>query len=177
MMAKRASSAVGIRRRVDLDVEDADSAERADDRYLVVVAPPPAAEDGGEAYLLAGLLIGAALGAVVGLFRAPRSGEETRRQVLSRLPGNAGDTLATARRQVLARLPGRAGDPAAEPTAAESTTAKPAAAGLAGPPPSNATAAALDPLAQVAQYEAPPVRTDAPAPYHADTEPPPPQTP
>lgn len=89
-MAKRASSAAAIRRRVDRDIEDADDAESADDRYLVVVAPPPAAEDSGEVYLLAGLLIGAALGAAVGLFFAPRSGEETRRQVLSRLPGNAG---------------------------------------------------------------------------------------
>lgn len=165
-MAKRAKESAGSRR-ANLDWEDANADERDEDRYLVIVAPPPAAEDGGEAYLLAGLLVGAALGAVVGLFMAPRSGEETRKQIMDRLPGNAGETLQATRRQVLRRLPGGAGE----------TPAPPEGTGSAGPPALNTTPAALDPLAQVTQYEAPPVRTDAPAPYHTDTEPAPPQTP
>jgi hypothetical protein len=163
-MAKRAKESAASRR-MNLDLEDAD--ERDEDRYLVVVAPPPTAEGGGEAYLLAGLLVGAALGAVVGLFLAPRSGEETRKQLVDRLPGNAGETLQATRRQVLRRLPGGAGE----------TPATPEEAGPAGPPALNTTPAALDPVAQVTQYEAPPVRTDAPAPYRTETEPAPPQTP
>jgi hypothetical protein len=164
-MAKRAKESA-VSRRATLDLED-DNMESVDDRYLVVVAPPPAAEDSGDAYLLAGLLVGAALGAVVGLFMAPRSGEETRRQITDRLPGNAGETLQATRRQVLRRLPGGAGE---TPATAEGT-------GPASPPALIKTPAALDPLAQVTHYAAPPVRTDAPAPYHAETEPAPPQTP
>jgi hypothetical protein len=155
-----------VSHRVDLALEDTNGDERADDRYLVVVAAPPVREDTGEAYMLAGLVLGAALGAVVGLFLAPRSGDETRRQVLGRLPGNVGDTFADVQRQIRQRLPGQAADTAAEPGAAGSDAA-----------PVNAPPGALDPVAQVTQYEAPPVRTDAPAPYHADTEPTPPSPP
>lgn len=63
-------------------------------------------------------------------------------------------------------LPGQAGATPAEPAATRP-----------GPLPANVTAADVDPVAQVEQYEAPPVRTDAPAPYHADSEPAPRQTP
>lgn len=152
-----------VSRRVDLDLEDTDGEDRADDRYLVVVAAPPTPADNGEGYLLAGLVLGAALGAVVGLFLAPRSGEETRRQVLRRLPQNMGDTLAGMPQQVRRRLPGQPADSGAAASGDQPLV-----------PPANAPPGALDPVAQVAQYEAPPVRTDAPAPYRTGTNPEPP---
>jgi len=132
-----------VSRPVALDVEDVDS-----DRYVMLVAPPAQAESGAE-YLLAGLLVGAVIGAAVGLFMAPRRGDDTRRQLLSRLPGNLGaaadtwpDEAAQAAEEVIQKVP----------------------------MPSQASPAALDPVAQVTQYQDPPVRTTAPAPYTADTE-------
>ncbi len=119
------------------------------ERYVMLAAPPAQAESGAE-YLLAGLLVGAVIGAAVGLFMAPRRGEDTRRQLLSRLPGNLGDAAGTGH------------------DAAEQVTQKVLM-------PSQATPAALDPVAQVAQYQAPPVRDTAPAPYTAGPEAPAPR--
>jgi len=131
-----------VRRPVALDVEGVDS-----DQYVMLVTPPAQAEGGAE-YLLAGLLVGAVIGAAVGLFMAPRRGEDTRRQLLSRLPGNLGEAADTWH------------DEAGQ--AAEEVIQK-------VPVPSQASPAALDPVAQVTQYQDPPVRATAPAPYTADT--------
>ena len=132
-----------VSRPVALGVEDGDS-----DRYVMLVAPPAQAESGAE-YLLAGLLVGAVIGAAVGLFLAPRRGEDTRRQLLSHLPGKLGEAADTGHD---------------EAEKATETVAQ------AMPVPSQATPAALDPVAQVTQYQAPPVRDNAPAPYTADTD-------
>src|SRR5689334_7426307 len=115
-MAKRAAQPV-VSRRVDLDLEDGDNAGR----YVLTVAPAPA-EDDGAGYLIAGLVLGTLLGAAVGLFLAPRSGDETRRTLLNRLPGSLGE-------------------PAEEPE-----VKLPAANTEAVPTPTNATSAALDPV-------------------------------
>jgi len=128
-----------VRRRSDLEDGDA----RIDDRYVVLAAPPPP-QDSGAGYLIAGLLIGTVVGAAVGLFLAPRSGDETRQQVRARLPGGVGVAVEE--------------EAAAVQAAVQDTV----------PPPSNATPAALDPVAQVEQYGAAPVRTDAPAPYSTE---------
>jgi hypothetical protein len=145
-MAKRAAQPV-VSRRVDLDLEDGDNAGR----YVLTVAPAPA-EDDGAGYLIAGLVLGTLLGAAVGLFLAPRSGEETRRTLLNRLPGSLGE-------------------PAEEPAGE-----LPAANTEAVPTPTNATSAALDPVAQVEQYQEPPARETAP-PYTAGQSAPPSNTP
>jgi len=137
-----------VSRPVALDAEDGDSG-----RYVMLVAPPAQAESGAE-YVLAGLLVGAVVGAVVGLFMAPRQGEETRRQLLSRLPGSLGETADTGHDEA--------------DQVAEQVTQK-------VPVPSQASPAALDPVAQVAQYQAPPVRDTAPAPYTAGPEAPAPR--
>lgn len=138
-MAKTVTPLV-VRRRADLGEEDGS----IDDRYVVMVAPPPPA-DSGTGYLIAGLVLGTVLGAAVGLFLAPRSGEETRRQLQARLPGGLGEAVV------------------------ESATAATAAVQNVVPSPSNATPAALDPVAQVTQYQAAPVQTDAPAPQSTDS--------
>lgn len=132
-MAKTALP-LAVRRRVD--VEEGDPS--IDDRYVVMLAPPPP-QDSGTGVLLAGMLVGAVIGAAVGLFLAPRSGEETRWQVARRLPGGLGEAIA-------------------DQAEAATETVKHSA-----PPPSNATPAALDPVAQVAQYQAPPVSTVVPS--------------
>ncbi len=141
-MAKKTTAQV-VSRPIAMDVEGVDS-----DRYVVLVKPPAPADSGLE-YLLAGLLVGAAIGAAVGLFMAPRRGEDTRRQLLSRLPGNLGgaaDDWQDATDQVA--------DTADVPV----------------PVPSGVSPAALDPVAQVAQYQTPPVGDSAPAPYTAGTD-------
>lgn len=142
-MAKSAPPLV-VRRRVDLDELDGN----VDDRYVVMAAPPPP-DEGGAVYLIAGLLVGAVIGAAVGLVLAPRSGEATRQQLLNRLPGGLGEAVA------------------------EEAAAAVAAVEQAAPPlsPSNATAAGLDPVAQVTQYQAPPVPA-GPGPYQTDAAPP-----
>jgi hypothetical protein len=128
-----------IRRRSDLEEGD----ERIDDRYVVLAAPPPPA-DSGAGYLIAGLLVGAVLGAAVGLFLAPRSGAETLRQMRARLPGGLSEAVEEG---------------------ADSVTS---AVTNVVPPPTNAPAPALDPVAQVAQYGAAPVQFDGPAPYRTN---------
>jgi len=137
-MAKTTATPPVVRRRVDLEEGD----EIVDDRYVVVVAPQPQDSDAG--YLIAGLLLGTVIGAAVGLFLAPRSGEEIRQQLKSRLPGGLGEAVED-----------------------HAEAAKEAVKNVV-PAPSNATPAALDPVAQVTQYQAPPVRTTAPAPYSTD---------
>jgi len=138
-MAKTTATPLAVRRRVDVEEDDAN----IDDRYVVLrAAPPPDDSDAG--YLIAGLLLGAVLGAAVGLFLAPRSGEEIRQQLKSRLPGGLGEAVED-----------------------HAEAAKEAVKNVV-PAPSNATPAALDPVAQVTQYQAPPVRTTAPAPYSTD---------
>jgi len=146
-MAKQTTQRV-VSRPVALDVADVDS-----DRYVMLVTPPAQAESGAE-YLLAGLVVGAVVGAAVGLFMAPRRGEDTRRQLLSRLPGNLGE---------------------AADNWSEDAGAVVDKVASAVPTPTQATPAALDPVAQVAQYQTPPVRDTAPAPYTADTEAPAPR--
>jgi len=152
-MPKQTTARV-VSRPVALDVEDVDS-----DRYVMLVTPPAPAESGAE-YLLAGLLVGAMVGAAVGLFMAPRRGEETRRQLLSRLPGNLGEAADTWQDDAQAVV-----DTVADKVAS------------AVPAPNQATPAALDPVAQVTQYQAPPERSTAPAPYTAETESPAPHPP
>jgi len=130
-MAKRATHPV-VSHPVDLG-------DGADDRYVVMVAPPPA-EDDGLGYVLAGLVLGTVLGAAVGLFLAPRSGTETRSALQRHLPGGLGVA------------------PAAQPDDEAAPDLR------VGPVPSQATPAALDPVAQVAQYQTPPPGDAAP-PY------------
>lgn len=141
-MAKPDATPV-VRRRVALDLAEGDAA----DRYVVLAAPPVKQADDETGYLLAGLLLGAALGAAVGLFLAPRSGEETRQAIKSRLP-----------------LVGEG--------AAEDAEAAPGSEPSAIPAPTNAPAGALDPVAQVAQYQTPPVAA-TPPPYTAGEAAPP----
>src|SRR6476661_50917 len=106
-------------------------ADPTGDVEVVAVRPlPPGRDTSGDGYLLFGLMAGAVLGAVAGLFLAPHRGDETRQQLTRVLREEE------PRQQLLGKM-------------------------------RRATPEALDPLAQVEQYQAPPVREPAPAPYSA----------
>lgn len=101
-------------------------ADPAEDVEVVAVRPlPPGRDASGDGYLLFGLVAGAVLGAVAGLFLAPQRGDDTRQQLTRVLREEE------PRQELLGKM-------------------------------RRATPEALDPLAQVEQYQAPPVREAAP---------------
>jgi hypothetical protein len=71
---------------------------------VVRVEAPAPRRKGGDGYLLLGLLAGAAYGAVAGLLRAPRKGEETRQQFLGGGGASQAAAPAPAAREAMAQV-------------------------------------------------------------------------